>query len=78
MATYKHFKLGNVVKAESNYGFDIVDEHQTPCFRLSIPPKSKPKPPILRLKQLSLKLWRLVHVSFVSIFASGGGRAVVN
>jgi len=27
MATYKHFKLGNVVKTESNYGFDIVDEN---------------------------------------------------
>ena len=24
MATYKHFKVGNVVKAESNYGFDGV------------------------------------------------------
>ena len=33
MATYKHFKLGNVVKAESNYGFDIVDEH-TPLFSI--------------------------------------------
>ena len=34
MATYKHFKLGNVVKAESNYGFDIVDEHKTPLFSI--------------------------------------------
>jgi hypothetical protein len=34
MATYKHFKLGNVVKAESNYGFDIVDEHKKPLFSI--------------------------------------------
>jgi len=37
MATYKHFKLGNVVKAESNYGFDIVDEHKTPLFSIIYP-----------------------------------------
>ena len=34
MATYKHFKLGNVVKAEPNYGFDIVDEHNPPLFSI--------------------------------------------
>ena len=77
MATYKHFKLGNVVKAESNYGFDIVDEHKTPLFSIIYPTEVQAKAAILRLKQLSLKLWRLVHVSFVSMFASGDDRAVV-
>jgi hypothetical protein len=41
------------------------------CLRVQI---ARP-PPTLRSKQLSLKLRRLVHVSFVSIFASGGARA---
>jgi hypothetical protein len=43
MATYKHFKLGNVVKAESNYGFDIVDEHKTPLFSIIYPTEAQAK-----------------------------------
>src|SRR5208337_3048848 len=43
MATYKHFKLGNVVKAESNYGFDIVDEHKTPLFSIIYPTEVQAK-----------------------------------
>jgi len=76
MATYKHFKLANVVKAGSNYASTSLINTKPPCFPLSIPLKSMPTPPTLRSKQLSLKLRRLVHVSFVSIFASGGGRAI--
>ena len=43
MATYKHFKLGNVVKAESNYGFDIVDEHKNPLFSIIYPTEAQAK-----------------------------------
>jgi len=37
------FKLGNVVKAESNYGFDIVDEHKTPLFSIIYPTEVQAK-----------------------------------
>jgi hypothetical protein len=35
MATHEHFKLGNLVKAGVNYGFDIVDEHKKPLFSIT-------------------------------------------
>jgi hypothetical protein len=34
MPTYNRVRLGNVVKAGSIYGFDIVDEHNNPLVSI--------------------------------------------
>lgn len=43
MAIYKRVRLGNVVKAGSNYGFDIVDEHNNLLVSIVYPAEAEAK-----------------------------------
>jgi hypothetical protein len=43
MATYNRVRLGSVVKAGSNYGFDIVDEQNNPLVSIAYPTEAEAK-----------------------------------
>jgi hypothetical protein len=43
MATYKRVRVGSVVKAGSHYGFDIVDEQNSPLVSIVYPTEAEAK-----------------------------------
>jgi hypothetical protein len=43
MAIYKRVRFGSVVKAGSNYGFDIVDEQNNPVVSIVYPTEAEAK-----------------------------------
>lgn len=43
MAIHNRVRLGNVIKAGSNYGFDIVDENNNPLMSIIYPTEAEAK-----------------------------------